>query len=206
MAMVGLAANPLGAPPGRPRSTSSDRRRQCWKASMQVSSGLTAHGKARDQRASHLRLLARQLVQGVAPRGGSLGTVGATPLQTERRSRLMSHLKTAGRLASIRMAERPLRAVQNLRPPSPWTRTGPSPYPGDRNCRRGSDSIRGHGAGHSWHLDCQVDCQPFELALFSLDRGGLAQAVYMHRWTAADGDGQAGKSYESSGQEVLHAG
>jgi hypothetical protein len=42
--------------------------------------------------------------------------------------------------------------------------------------------------------DCQVDCQPLELTPFQRDAGGQGHAIYLHRWTAADGDGRAGKS------------
>ena len=34
--------------------------------------------------------------------------------------------------------------------------------------------------------DCQVDCQPFVLAMFSLDGGGRVQAADLVIWTATD--------------------
>jgi hypothetical protein len=46
----------------------------------------------------------------------------------------------------------------------------------------------------SFLVDCQLDCQPLELPVFSLDEGAQAQVVYLHRWTATDGAGRAGKS------------
>ena len=42
--------------------------------------------------------------------------------------------------------------------------------------------------------DCQVDCQPFVLAMFSLDGGGRVQAADLVIWTAMDRPEQAGKS------------
>ena len=71
--------------------------------------------------------------------------------------------------------------------------------PGIVTYRRGPGSIGGHGAGHSWRFDCQVDCQPFELALFSLDCGRRLQAADLLIWTAMDGAGQVRESYESAG-------
>ena len=55
--------------------------------------------------------------------------------------------------------------------------------------------------GHEWWYaagDCQVDCQPFALALLSLDRGGRPRAADLPIWTAMDRPGQAGESYESA--------
>lgn len=57
---------------------------------LQVTGSLTASGLARNQRASHPRLLVGQLVQGVADRGGSLVTVGGDALRTERASKQWS--------------------------------------------------------------------------------------------------------------------
>jgi hypothetical protein len=50
-----------------------------------------------------------------------------------------------------------------------------------------------HGAAVS-PPDCQLDCQPLERALFSLDGGGLVQAADLVIWTAMDRPEQAGKS------------
>ena len=76
-------------------------------AKPQVSGYAACISPGRVLRESQLRLLAAQLVQGIAHRGGSLVTLGATPLRTELPSRLMSPLEAPGRLASIRMAWRP---------------------------------------------------------------------------------------------------
>ena len=54
------------------------------------------------------------------------------------------------------------------------------------------------GNGISALADCQVDCQPLELPLFSSDGGGRVQAADLLKWTAVDRPGQAGKSYESA--------
>jgi hypothetical protein len=42
--------------------------------------------------------------------------------------------------------------------------------------------------------DYQVDCQPLELAMFSLDGGGWVQAADLVIWTAMDRPGRPGKS------------
>ena len=41
---------------------------------------------------------------------------------------------------------------------------------------------------------CQADCQPLGLVPFRGDIGGRGRAVYLHRWTATDDVGWAGKS------------
>jgi hypothetical protein len=48
--------------------------------------------------------------------------------------------------------------------------------------------------GNAVIADCQVDCQPLERAMFSLDSGGRVQAADLVIWTAMDQPGQAGKS------------
>ena len=42
--------------------------------------------------------------------------------------------------------------------------------------------------------DCQIDCQPLEPPMFSLDRGGQVQAADLVIWTAMDLREQMGKS------------
>ena len=52
----------------------------------------------------------------------------------------------------------------------------------------------GDSAGSERPADCQVDYQPLELAMFSLDGGGRGQAADLVIWTTADRSGQTGKS------------
>jgi hypothetical protein len=56
-----------------------------------------------------------------------------------------------------------------------------------------------------WRIDCQADCLPFELALFSLDPSGQVQAVDLLIWTVMHRPGQAGKSYESAARSPVQA-
>jgi hypothetical protein len=69
-------------------------------------------------------------------------------------------------------------------------------------CQRERSRMSTHGYAAA---DCQVDCQPFELALFSLDRGGRPQAAALLIWTVVDRPGQAGKSYESAARQPFQA-
>jgi hypothetical protein len=53
---------------------------------------------------------------------------------------------------------------------------------------------RAGAAGESSLADCQVDCQPLELAMFGLDGGERMQAADLVIWTATDWPEHAGKS------------
>src|SRR5512132_2002881 len=65
---------------GRPRSINGRSAGKRWSLSLQVSGGLAGSGPARDRRASYLRLLAGQLIEGGAHRRGLLATVGRDTL------------------------------------------------------------------------------------------------------------------------------
>jgi hypothetical protein len=63
----------------------------------------------------------------------------------------------------------------------------------DRNLSALAGIHRAMGLPHLAH-DCQVDCQAFELALFSSDHIGRLQAAELLIWTPMDQPGQTGKS------------